>query len=70
MYRKNGHLACKNRAKWVGRGGGLEGCLFGLAQNAQKTSQMLDFQSFANITQVLDFQRFYASLGAGWVGQG
>jgi hypothetical protein len=29
---------------------------FGLAQNAQKTSQMLDFQSFANIMQVLDFQ--------------
>jgi len=32
--------------------------------------QILDFQRFANITQTLDFQRFYASLGAGWVGQG
>jgi len=32
--------------------------------------QLLDFQHFANITQVPDFQQFYASLGAGRVGQG
>jgi len=32
--------------------------------------QLLDFQRFANITQTLDFQCFYASLGAGRVGQG
>jgi hypothetical protein len=34
------------------------------------THQLLDFQRFANIKQVLDFQQFYASLGAGRVGQG
>jgi len=32
--------------------------------------QLLDFQRFANTVQTLDFQQFYAFLGAGWVGQG
>jgi hypothetical protein len=34
------------------------------------THQLLDFQRFANITQTLVFQRFYASLRCGRVGQG
>jgi hypothetical protein len=34
------------------------------------THQLLDFQRFANITQTLDFQRFYASQRCGRVGQG
>jgi len=33
------------------------------------THQLLDFQRFSNITQTLDFQRFYASQGAGRMGQ-
>jgi hypothetical protein len=31
--------------------------------------QLLDFQRFANITQTLDFQRFYASQQCGRVGR-
>ena len=95
MYRKNGHLACKNRAN--GRGGSVglgvgfavhcktaknsikclifKGLLFfGIFSVASRwlfgVHQLPDFQRFANITQMLDFQCFYASLGVGRVGQG
>ncbi|MFZ8861221.1 MAG: hypothetical protein ACO2PP_12085 [Thermocrinis sp.] len=85
MYRKNGHLACKNRAKWVGGFGrvvfgansktpkNLIKCLifnglvfwsslwsgFGVALEwLWSVRQILDFQRFANIKQVLVSQRF------------
>ena len=55
MYRKNGHLARKNRAN--GRaGGGLGGGFYSPLQNCKEFHQVLDFQRFANTPQVLNFQ--------------
>jgi len=92
MYRKNGRVACKNRAKgwgwvlgyvWVEKpknrknfskclifnGLMLFGILFGSFSVAFRwlfgVWKTFDFQRFANIKQVLDFQRFYASLRCG-----
>ena len=47
MYRKNGHLACKNRANGRGRVAGLEGAFFlSKPNNLKEIPQVLDFQGF------------------------
>jgi hypothetical protein len=47
MYRKNGHLACKNRANGRSGSAGLVGGFCSGLKNCKKISQVLDFQGFA-----------------------
>jgi hypothetical protein len=55
MYIKNGYLACKNRAKWVGWGG-FGRVVLEPTPKLQKTSQVLDFQGLSDTFKCLIFK--------------